>query len=80
MYRQLNKFAVDINYGEGDFSAQTYNNSTETQTTTNQTSGLLPNTGQDFLAITGLGLVLVAVSLFAILRRKKSNKTPKANN
>lgn len=76
MYTQLNKFAVDINYGEGDYSTESYSYDTTTGAQSG-TQGLLPNTGQDVLAITGLGLIIVAVSLFALLRRKKPNKLPK---
>lgn len=77
MYVQLNKLAVDINYGEGNYSTESYSYDTSTGV---QNDSYLPNTGQDVLAVTGLGLVLVAVSLFAILRRKKPRGLPKAKN
>lgn len=79
MYKQFTMFAVDTTYGEGDYNVNTYN-TTDSQGTSTQADSFLPNTGQDVVMVTGLGLIIIAISLFALLRRKKPNIPPKIDS
>jgi len=71
MYEQLHLVAVETRYGEDAYNTGVY------ASTTQQSDDLLANTGQDVMLFAGLGLIMIAVSLFALLRRKKQNKSSK---
>lgn len=77
MQYQIKTFAQS-NYSESDYNTNTYNIGTSQDTAQPDNNGILPNTGQDVLLVVGLGLILIAVSLFSLLRRKKHNKSPKS--
>lgn len=74
MYIQLRTIAVETVYGEDTYGTEGY---ATTQQNDQAGDGLLANTGQDMLLFAGLGLIIIAVSLFALLRRRKQNKPPK---
>lgn len=70
MYHPQTKIFAQAGYGEGDYSVNTYPGTTQTVTPP-ATGGedSLPNTGQDILLVIGIGLVVLAVSLFVVLKR-----------
>lgn len=64
-------------YGEGSYDTGQYN--AILQSETGNDGGLLPNTGYDVWLYVGLGLIIIAVSLFVLMyRRQRKNRSPKA--